>query len=131
MVDSHFFILYIEVAGGDINMAVSEDNIRMSLTLPKELNEKVDILAGYQNISKNAVIVNLVQMSIDAQIKVWAMLKDPDMLQNLIKLSAGLEPEKMEELLKIKAKMDSADPKDVKDRDNVEATMQRLSKKKK
>ena len=131
MVDSHFFILYIEVAGGDINMAVSEDNIRMSLTLPKELNEKVDILAGYQNISKNAVIVNLVEMSIDAQIKVWAMLKDPDMLQNLIKLSAGLEPEKMEELLKIKAKMDSADPKDVKDRDNVEATMNKLSKKKK
>ena len=112
-------------------MAVSEDNIRMSLTLPKELNEKVDILAGYQNISKNAVIVNLVQMSIDAQIKVWSMLKDPDMLQNLIKLSAGLEPEKMEELLKIKAKMDSADPKDVKDRDNVEATMNKLSKKKK
>ena len=112
-------------------MAVSEDNIRMSLTLPKELNEKVDILAGYQNISKNAVIVNLVQMSIDAQIKVWSMLKDPDMLQNLIKLSAGLEPEKMEELLKIKAKMDSADPNDVKDRDNVEATMNKLSKKKK
>ena len=112
-------------------MAVSEDNIRMSLTLPKELNEKVDILAGYQNISKNATIVNLLQMTIDAQIKIWSMLKDPDMLQNLIKLSAGLEPEKMEELLKIKAKMDSADPKDVKDRDDVEATMKKLSKKKK
>ena len=123
--------MYTLIVGGDINMAVSEDNIRMSLTLPKELNEKVDILAGYQNISKNATIVNLLQMTIDAQIKIWSMLKDPDMLQNLIKLSAGLEPEKMEELLKIKAKMDSADPKDVKDRDDVETTMNKLSKKKK
>ena len=32
-------------------MAVSEENTRMSLTLPKELNEKLDILAGYQNIT--------------------------------------------------------------------------------
>ena len=123
--------MYTLIVGGDIYMAVSEDNIRMSLTLPKELNEKVDILAGYQNISKNATIVNLLQMTIDAQIKIWSMLKDPDMLQNLIKLSAGLEPKKMEELLKIKAKMDSADPNDVKDRDDVEATMNKLSKKKK
>lgn len=112
-------------------MAVSEDNIRMSLTLPKELNEKVDILAGYQNISKNATIVNLIQMSVDAQIKVWSMLKDPDMLQNLVKLSAGLGPEKMEELLKIKAKMESSDPTDVKDREDAETTFKKLSNKKK
>ena len=112
-------------------MAVKEDNIRMSLTLPKELNEKIDILAGYQNISKNATIVNLIQMSIDAQIKVWSMLKDPDMLQNIVKLTAELEPSKLEELLKIKAKMDSSDPKDVTDKNNVETTFKKLSNKKK
>lgn len=112
-------------------MAVSDDNIRMSLTLPKELNEKVDILAGYQNISKNATIVNLLQMTIDAQIKFWEMLKDPNMMQNLIKLSAGLEPEKMEELIKIKAKMESTDPEDVTERNNIDATFSKISNKKK
>lgn len=112
-------------------MAVSEDNIRMSLTLPKELNEKIDILAGYQNISKNATIVNLIQMSIDAQIKVWSMLKDPNMLQNIVNLTAGLQPEMMDELLKIKAKMESSDPKDVTDKNNVETTFKKLSNKKK
>ena len=112
-------------------MAVSEENTRMSLTLPKELNEKLDILAGYQNISKNATIVNLLQMTIDAQIKIWSMLKDPDLMQNLITLSAGLEPEKMKQLLEIKAKMDSPDPDDVKERNDIDKAFTKISNKKK
>ena len=71
-------------------MAVKEDNKRISLTLSKELDEKIDKLAGLQNISRNAVIVNLIETSIDMQIGVWETMKNPDKLQGLLDLSTKL-----------------------------------------
>ena len=69
---------------GGINIPVKDTNTRMTVTLSKVLDEKLDILAGYQNISKNAVINNLLETTIDAQIKVWEMIKDPNALEKLI-----------------------------------------------
>lgn len=69
-------------------MAVKDSNVRMTVTFSKELDEKLDVLAGYQNVSKNACINNLLETTIDAQIKVWEMMKNPETLEKLINLAS-------------------------------------------
>lgn len=96
-------------------MAVKEENKRISLTLSKELDEKIDRLAGLQNISKNATIVNLIEMSIDAQISVWNIMKDPQLFNKLmdsaIKIGDSVGYESLKEAQKI---MTSDKPEDKK-----------------
>jgi hypothetical protein len=74
-------------------MAIKEENTRLSLTISKELETKVQKLAEYQNISKNAVINNLIEMSIDAQIQLWGALKDPDILKKFIDVASKMGDE--------------------------------------
>ena len=69
-------------------MPVKDSNVRMTVTFSKELDEKLDVLAGYQNVSKNACINNLLETTIDAQIKVWEMMKNPETLEKLINLAS-------------------------------------------
>lgn len=86
---------------GGFNMPVKDTNTRMTVTLSKELDEKLDVLAGYQNISKNAVINNLLETTIDAQIKVWEMIKDPNALEKLIDLASAAKDKASTEQLSL------------------------------
>ena len=76
-------------------MAVKQDNTRMTITLSKELDAKLEKLAGLQNISKNAVVINLIEMSIDAQIQVWNSMKDPEFITKMIDLASKMGNEEM------------------------------------
>ena len=69
-------------------MAAKDSNYRMTVSFGEELNRKLDILAGYQNVSKNACINNLLETTIDAQIKIWEMMKNPESLEKLINLAS-------------------------------------------
>lgn len=71
-------------------MAVKSENTRVSLTISKELDSKLDKLSNIQGISKNACINNLLNSTIDAQIKMWEMLQTPNMLEHLMKMSETL-----------------------------------------
>lgn len=81
-------------------MPVKDTNTRMTVTLSKELDHKLDVLAGYQNITKNAVINNLLETTIDAQIKVWEMMKNPDTLEKLINLASAAKDKATGEQIK-------------------------------
>lgn len=95
-------------------MAVKDDNKRISLTLSKELDEKIDKLAGLQNISKNATIVNLIEMSIDAQISLWNLMKDPKTLSNLMDMAVKMnDPKAQESMENIQRILSSSDDKDI------------------
>lgn len=77
-------------------MAVKSENTRITITLPKELLAKVETLAEYQHVTKNAVVVSLIQMSIDAQLNMWALIKNPDTLQKMVELYTSMRPEDRE-----------------------------------
>ena len=68
-------------------MPVKEEKTRITLTIDKSLDEKIEKLAKYMNTSKNSVIVNLVSTTIDLQINMWSMMKDPTMLQKMFEIT--------------------------------------------
>lgn len=68
-------------------MAVKEENTRITLNISKELNDKVERLAKLQGTNKNAVICNLVEVSINAQLQLWEMMKNPNSLNDLLSLA--------------------------------------------
>lgn len=76
-------------------MAVKEENKRVTITISKELDEKIDKLAGLQNISRNAVIVNLIETTIDATIKVWDVMKNPDIMKTFMSIANNMNDEQM------------------------------------
>ena len=77
------------------------DSTRLSITLPKELDDKLERLAGLMNISKTAVVINLLSGTIDAQIAMWQAMKNPKFLENMASYLSALDPQKAEELRQI------------------------------
>lgn len=91
-------------------MPVKEENTRTTITISKELDAKIDKLANLQNVSRNAVIVNLIQMSIDAQISLWQSMKDPQFLSKMINLASNIGDEQLKkQITELKEVMNSSD----------------------
>lgn len=110
-------------------MAIKEENTRTTITLSKELDAKIDKLARLQNISRNAVIVNLIEMSIDAQIQVWNSMKDPEFITKMIDLASRMGDDKMTEQIKeLGSYMHSDDEKIKKNVDELDKTLSDLKK---
>ncbi len=113
-------------------MPVKDENKRISLTLSKELDEKIDRLAGLQNASKNSVIVNLIEMSIDMQIDFWNKMKDPQMMGKLMELAVNLGEKENSQgyqaLTKLGEMFNSDDPKTKKAIDQYDQALNKIKK---
>lgn len=68
-------------------MATKEGNKRITITLSKELDDKLELLSKYKGIPKAIEATNLISTTIDAQIALFENLNNPEFLSNLIKLA--------------------------------------------
>lgn len=68
-------------------MATKEGNKRITITLSKELDDKLELLSKYKGIPKAIEATNLISTTIDAQIALFENLNNPEFLSNLVKLA--------------------------------------------
>lgn len=68
-------------------MATKEGNKRITITLSKELDDKLELLSKYKGIPKAIEATNLISATIDAQIALFENLNNPEFMSNLIKFA--------------------------------------------
>lgn len=102
-------------------MAIKSTNDRVGLTIPKDLLAKVDLLADMQKVSRNAVILSLIEMSIDTQIKFWEAMRNPTTLSQMYELASKFSnPEQLNEIKEFANKInDPSNADNVKGVDNL------------
>ena len=64
-------------------MAYSKDKIRLSLAVDKELYDRLEFASKKLNMSKNNLIVTLVESNLDTIVKSWEILQNPIALQQM------------------------------------------------
>ena len=69
----------------------SKDIVRISVALPKELDNKLVILSKRMHISKTKLVIQMVETNIDTLSKAWTLLSNPNSISQMAILSQQLK----------------------------------------